>query len=796
MTSTRSAPPRPALLALAVSSALCLLPLHAHAALASADAGAPSRSDAQKLDEMVVEGHTVKKASSPKYTQPLLDTPQTVTQIPTEVIEGQNLLGLRDILSTLPGITFGAGEGGGGYGDSINLRGFSANSDITVDGIRDSAQYTRSDTFNLETVEVVNGANSVNSGAGAVGGTINLVSKTATDGDFTRAQLGAGTDSYGRGTIDSNMGFGENSAFRINAMFHQNDIPGRDVEENERWGIAPSVAFGLGTDTVLSLSYLHQEDDNVPQYGVPYYPALGNSGPIPGVDPSDYFGYRNVDTQEIEVDAFTAKINHSFSENFSVSNITRQSTTTQWAVVNPPQGTYCLPSGVSATGGSCTVTLVPANGDIPAITVDVLPGNYLPTGPRGNARDTENQIAINQTDFLVDFNTGGIEHNLVTGFSISHETYDLLTGNVLRNADGTNPYATTGLPQMDYSNPDTFYTGPLNFIPSSKQAGELDNRAVYALDTLKFSDAFQLNLGVRYERNEGTHRTDAIATPANGGAVTPGTEAQNNDDLLSYRGGLVFKPAENGTIYLSYSNSETPSKASVNGACTIGALPGTGNNTCNVDPESAVNTELGTKWDFYDGALSLTAAIFRNDRENYKVSDAGNPNNPSEEQQLDGQARVDGLLLGLSGRINENWMVYANYARLDSEVLQGVSDRQAALGSDFSRGDRLTNTPEDSIGLWTTYDISSQWQVGYGVNYLGKVWLTQHTSQNPDGALVTAPGYATHRAMVNWRATRDFSLQLNANNLLDKEYYTRPRNNGWSTPGEARSFTLTGTYSF
>ena len=58
-------------------------------------------------------------------------------------------------------------EGGGGYGDSINLRGFSANSDITTDGIRDSAQYTRSDNFNLESIELVNGANSAYSGASA-----------------------------------------------------------------------------------------------------------------------------------------------------------------------------------------------------------------------------------------------------------------------------------------------------------------------------------------------------------------------------------------------------------------------------------------------------------------------------------------------------------------------------------------------------------------------------------------------------------------------------------------------------
>ena len=85
---------------------------------------------------------TSQKASSVKYTEPLLDTPQTITVVTKEVMDQQNLLGLRDVLSTLPGITFGAGEGGGGYGDSINLRGFNANSDITTDGVRDSAQYS------------------------------------------------------------------------------------------------------------------------------------------------------------------------------------------------------------------------------------------------------------------------------------------------------------------------------------------------------------------------------------------------------------------------------------------------------------------------------------------------------------------------------------------------------------------------------------------------------------------------------------------------------------------------------
>ena len=163
--------------------------------------------------------------SSPKYAEPLIDIPQNIAVVTRQVIDDQKLLSLRDVLSTVPGITFGAGEGGGGYGDSLTLRGFAGSNDITTDGIRDSAQYTRSDTFNLEQVEVINGANSVYSGAGAVGGTVNLVNKLPTLNSFSRIGVAAGTDSYGRVTGDVNQTLGETTAVRMNVMAHQNDVP-------------------------------------------------------------------------------------------------------------------------------------------------------------------------------------------------------------------------------------------------------------------------------------------------------------------------------------------------------------------------------------------------------------------------------------------------------------------------------------------------------------------------------------------------------------------------------------------
>ncbi|ALN84687.1 tonB-dependent siderophore receptor family protein [Lysobacter capsici] len=734
---------------------------------------------AKDVEGVEVHGQRIQKASSGKYTANLRDTPQTITVIDRNTIDGQNLLSLTDILSTLPGITFGAGEGGGGFGDKINLRGFDASSDITVDGVRDSGLYSRTDPFNLESVEVINGANSVYSGAGSVGGTINLVTKNAGLNEFHKASIAAGTDSYARVTSDSNFVIGESSALRLNIMGHQNDVPGRDVETNERWGAAASLAFGLGGDTTWSLNYLHQEDQNTPQYGLPFF----NGDGLPGVDRGNYYGYSNIDKQDIELDSLTSIIEHSFNDKFKIRNLTRWQQVDQFSLVDAVQGTWCLANNRTPTGATCGATL---------------PGNYSPSGPRGYGRDTRNTTIYNQTDLTTTFNTGAIEHNLVAGFSILHETFDLDVTSDFRNPNGTNPYI-AGLPQMNIANPDHIYRGPLNRTLTGRTEGELDNRALYVFDTLKFNEQWQLSLGARYERNEGkTNNAVVVLAPTTVGGALPaqpigtitgyGVPFKSNDDLFSYRAGLVYKPVENGSIYIAYGNSKTPSKASVNGSCTA--------QTCSVDPETAVNYEIGTKWDFADGRIALTGSVFRNDRKNYKVADLDNPANLSGLQQLDGQARVDGVMLGVSGLITDQWAVYANYAFLDSEVLQGVSDRQAGLGLDYTKGDRLTQVPEHSFSLWTTYDISPKWQIGYGATYQGKIWLTQHSATNVNGPLTTYGSYWTHRAMVNYKINRSASLQLNVNNLTDEDYFTRIRNNGWATPGDGRQFVLSANFAF
>ena len=164
----------------------------------------PGGNEPASNDVVEVFGERLEQGLGTRYTAPLLETPQTITLVPREIIDQQNLLTMREILSTLPGITFTAGEGGGGYGDGVNLRGYTASSDISTDGVRDSAQYSRTDPFNLEQLELVSGANSVYTGAGSVGGSINLVTKTPRGMPNTVLDIAGGDNSYAR--LDARLG--------------------------------------------------------------------------------------------------------------------------------------------------------------------------------------------------------------------------------------------------------------------------------------------------------------------------------------------------------------------------------------------------------------------------------------------------------------------------------------------------------------------------------------------------------------------------------------------------------------
>ena len=768
------------------------------------------------IDESEVK---VEKAESPKYTRPLLDTPQTITVINKATIQQQNLLTLRDVLSTVPGITFGAGEGGFGYGDRIILRGQDAKSDVTIDGVRSQGYGNRNEVYNIEQVEVTNGANSVMNGGGSVAGTINLVTKRPLADDQTILNAGIGTDNYYRATVDANKRINDLIAVRLNAVYHENDVPGRDVEDYKRWGFAPAVTFGIDGPTSLTIQGEYLDDKAMPQYGLRYYANLG--GFLDEFDREGYYGFANLDKQNSKTRSMQAIFSHEFSDAVKIRNLTRYENIKQDTITSQPNGTFCLAS----TGAQPQAPFI--GGTAAACPATVPAGYYLPTGGRGVQRFISNTTAYNQLDLSADFATGGVQHTMVLGVSALWERYKQTRGALPRNADGSTP----DFPLVNIANPGDFvqgpagfaygnneYDGPINFILQDKNIGEQTSYAAYLFDTMKFTDWLEINGGIRYEKVEGFSRTiNFVTTPgATLGQVAPPTATSPNpshfrmpsDELFSYRVGAVVKPTPNTSIYAAYGNSKLPSKAAVDSACSA--------TTCTTKPETTENYEIGVKADLFDNKLLLTASLFRNDRNQIKVA-AGDF--AESEQRLDGRQRVEGISLGASGNITTNWTISANYMYLKSEIKQGVSDfclanpGQGLCGGtgntansvafpDPTRGYALTNTPKHSGSLFTTYRFNFGLELGYGLTYQGKFLLNTPTNaQLVAGTYVAyyVPSYTIHRFMASYPITDKLKAQVNVQNFTNEKYVTTVRNNvngSWAQPAPTRSAVFNLSYSF
>jgi catecholate siderophore receptor len=494
--------------------------------------------------------------SSTKYTEPLLDTPQTINVITKEVIEEQGATTLRDVLKNVPGLTITAGEGGNPAGDNLTLRGFSARNDIFVDGVRDLSPQSR-DPFNLEQVDVVKGPGSVYTGRGSTGGSINLLNKTPGLRRSFGGTLDFGSDRTRRATADINVPFGDSLAFRMNLLGHHSGVAGRDVVKFDRWGVAPSLSFGLGKPMRFTVSYYKLKQNNISDYGIPWVPVTNNvlvefrDRPAP-VPRNTFYGLRDRDFESLNSDLVTLKFERDFDDNLSLRNQFRYADSSRDSIATPPRF---------------------ANNNSTAINREMR--SWL----------TEDKVWDNQTDFIAHFSTGTIEHSLITGLNLTREN----------NTRGTRT-APNMLTTLLNPNPDDVFTG---VITTSPIVGDVtaNSQAVYLFDTAKFGKQWEFNGGLRWDRFDAD------------GITTTGAPVSRVDKMLSVRAGAVFKPLPQGTIYASYGTSLNPS------------LEGLSYNTANavIDPEKTYTVEAGSKWDFFSGRMLLSGAIFRVEKLNART---------------------------------------------------------------------------------------------------------------------------------------------------------------------------------
>jgi catecholate siderophore receptor len=504
--------------------------------------------------------------SSPKLSGPFRDIPQTVSVIGQQVIREQAATTLRDVLRNVPGITMQAGEGGGGLpGDNLTMRGFSASNDIFVDGVRDVGPYTR-DTFNLEQVEVVKGPAGSLAGRGATGGAINLVTKSPQLAPSYDMQIGAGNASYRRTTADVNQpltALGSGVALRVNAMWQDSGIAGRDVVENGSWAVAPTLAVGLGTSTRAIVSYQHLQQDNVPDYGLPWA-AFETT---PRADQTSFYGLRDYDFEDIDSDIGTVRLERDVRSGFTLRNVTRLGDTVRDSAITAPR---------------------PPNRQ--------LQRRWMANNTFGNLS------TINAATRL-----GGLTHDLAGGVELIRE-----------RTENRNSAQTTNQPQTTLigPNPADRPFGPMPEITGNPSEAVTTTAGAYLFDTVTLASQWQVNGGLRLDRSSVDY---SQTTPATGAVL----DLSRSDTILTGRAGVVYKPRQNGSIYAAYGTSANPAADAAASGTALSDVPTAANNI-NLAPERTRSTEIGTKWDLFRERLSVTAAVYRTEKTNARTRNATN----------------------------------------------------------------------------------------------------------------------------------------------------------------------------
>jgi catecholate siderophore receptor len=742
--------------------ATALLALFATPAVWSQQVVPPASAASQPAATRVADGATLPEvtvtgtrdgftgtSSLTKLAPDLRDVPQSVTVINKALLQSQGATSLTDALRNVPGITLGGAEGGQ-IGNNINLNGFTARTDIYLDGFRDRGQYYR-DTFALDSVEVLMGPSSMLFGRGSTGGVINQVSKRPSLKASTDVTGSVTTNGLVRATADHNQPLSETSAVRVSVMAQDGKPTTRDEMKNRDYGVAPSLRFGIGTPTEITMSALLQHNRDMPDYGV----SPLNGQPVK-VDRDRFYGFTD-DRLIQDVGALSAAIEHKISPTMTLRNQTQYNDVRVNAIETASQGI--------GTVFPVSQTDQPAPpGYTPLIVAGISPKSLDELSVRLQSHDRviHDKSLFNQTEFNARFDGGSIKHNVIAGAELGHDSYTnqayfrngTCDGKTLNAANATTGYvACEKLIDPPYTtSPSSVVRGTGNLATSTA-----NTIAAYANDTVEFTPQWKLVGGLRYDHFQATvNNTITSATTL--------ARVDQSVNFTSVRLGGIYQPSDAQSYYLSYSSSFNPSLEQLTNTTGVASLA----------PEKNKSYELGGKWDPIQGKLSLNAAVFQITKDNARSQ------GPDGTFEATGTVRVKGARLGASGQLADHWKVFAGYSYLDAQITQAIAP--------LTGGKVPGNTPKHSATLWTTYEFAPHWELGGGGSALSSRYLN-----NTD--TVSVPKYVRFDASLAYRQ-RDYDIRLNVFNLTDKFYYDAliQSDGGRAVPGTGRTAMLSFAY--
>lgn len=809
---------KPAYLALSCVGAFASFPAFAN------DVAPPPANDEdpERKADIIVNGIHERRPADPKLVAPIVDTPKSIVVLDKSVIEQTGSTTLQDALRTVPGITFGAAEGGNPIGDRPFIRGFDSQGSIYVDGVRDLASQTR-EVFAIDSVQIVRGSDSTLGGRGSAGGTINILTKLPQARTFGSIAGSYGNADYKRIVGDLNLKLSDTAAFRIEGMWHDQDVAGRDAIYQRRWGVAPSFTIGLGTPTRLTVGYYRLESHELPDSGIPYLytianapgtgairtePALGQittaTGQTGYVARTALYGLANRDFRDSTTDQATVRVEHDFG-GVTLRNTARFSHDSQAYI-------FTLP--------------------------DDSTGNIYGSGQvwrRSNTRYSYAESIVDQLDLSGSFNTGAIKHDFAVGAEVSWEkarrgTYVtrgyLNAGGteILSNGSTISPRCNTATvaryycasifsanpydPWVNYASDTSSTPSPIvRSLPIEETQNDAETQALYGFDSITLLPSLILNVGARYDRF-----TSRI-TPGQAANATTAFRFSRTDELFNWQAGLVFKPTKETSVYASYATAATPPNSLLGEGREDNALPtttATANVLDSLKVQKTKSYEVGAKASLFGEKLALGLAVFQTDIANARVTDANN------NIAYLGSTRIRGVELTASGTVLPGWTVFGGYTFLDAKIVDGgftaltVAANGAAkattvLVPSVNTGKDVPQTARNSFTLSTNYEVTKRLSIGGGAYYMDKQnggYADNRTATQTAAGVITVnpatkiltrgiPSYWRFDAQARFKLNDRLELSVNAQNLTDKVYFTQTYTSHYASIAPGR--TVFGT---
>jgi catecholate siderophore receptor len=697
--------------------------------------------------------------ASGKFPEPLLNTPKTITVLTKDVLADQNSTTLKSAVLNTAGVTLGTGEGGNAFGDRFFIRGFDARNDIFLDGVRDAGVSVRENFF-TEQVEIHRGPGSSFAGRGTAGGAINIVTKQATtEKSFYNMDTTFATDHTKRVVLDVNQVISPTLAIRAGGLFQDASIAGRNYSKDDRDGGFVAAKW-TPLDTVkLYANYIHTNLHGMPDFGVPYYrpgvtPFKSTAGgPYTdfGVNRNTFYGLVNRDYYSIKQDIGTVGGEVSITPDLVLSSKTRYQRSVQDYIGTLPEG----PNPVTG---------------------------LLSLNPQSRYQVTEN--VANQTEAVYKSYFGGWKNTLTGGVEVSREISSIdkylgLSSEQLPNNQGTPTGSITGAnifaPQFTFANVggNPVWTGRPTQIA-------IDTTSGYLIDTANYNDFVILNGGVRYD--DYTVKTSGFGQV--GGVPQPGlwNAQQQHSGIPNYNLGLTLKPLPNGSVYVAYATSSNPVGAEFDGTSSqygglAPFLPGNPNQLFGPEKNKAI--EVGTKWELFDRRLLVTAALFQTEKENARESQNITASIPGCPYVLVAPAaqscitagaayRIQGIDLGVGGKITDKWSVFGGLVLMKSEVTKSLipSPQQALFPSNV--GLKLANVAHQSFSMLSKYKLTDVWEIGGQAVYRSEMYGGTFLAANQGTSI---PSFWRFDAFVEAKVDKNWTAKLFVNNITNKLYY-------------------------